>query len=57
VVNFPRDKRHLLPDNFVIKDLDEAMLTEDSVVLVDEGTTFLPVIFCRSIASDRAKLR
>jgi len=42
VVNFPRDKQELLPDNFVIKDLDDALLTERALILVDEGTTQLP---------------
>lgn len=42
VVNFPRDKQHLLPDHFVVKNLHDALLTENAMVVVDEGTTNIP---------------
>ena len=42
VVNFPREKQALLPKNYVIADLDEALTTENAMILVDEGTTQLP---------------
>jgi len=42
VVNLPEEKRHLLPNNFVIKLLDDVKHLEDSVVIIDEGTTMLP---------------
>ena len=42
VVNLPEEKRHLLPNNFVIKLLDDVNHLEDSVVIIDEGTTMLP---------------
>ncbi|MFH1484704.1 MAG: hypothetical protein ABIH46_01410, partial [Chloroflexota bacterium] len=40
--NFPREKQALLPDNYVLKDLGDALVTEKAMVLVDEGTTQLP---------------
>lgn len=42
VVNFPHSKQHLLPDNFSIKTLDEVKGVDNSVVLIDEGTTMIP---------------
>lgn len=42
VVNLPRDKQNLLPNNFVIRKLDEVKGIENSIVLIDEGTTMLP---------------
>lgn len=42
VVNLPRDKQKLLPASFVIKSLDEIKHIENSIVLIDEGTTMLP---------------
>ena len=42
VVNFPREKQNLLPDNFVISSLDHAKGVENSIMLIDEGTTMIP---------------
>ena len=42
VVNFPREKQSLLPANYVVKDLEDALSTEKAMILVDEGTTQLP---------------
>lgn len=42
VVNLPEQKRHLLPDSFIIKSLKDVRRLEDSVVIIDEGTTMLP---------------
>ena len=42
IVNFPREKQALLPDNYAVKDLEEALVTENAMILVDEGTTQLP---------------
>ena len=42
VVNFPREKQALLPKNYIIADLSEALTTENAMILVDEGTTQLP---------------
>lgn len=42
VVNFPREKQGLLPDGYVIKELEDALVTESAFILVDEGTTQLP---------------
>lgn len=42
VVNFPTQKASLLPEGYVIKELEEALLTENAFILVDEGTTELP---------------
>jgi len=42
VVNLPESKRRLLPDNFVIKPLSEVRRLENSVIIIDEGTTMLP---------------
>ena len=42
IVGFPEDKHSLLPNNYVIKNLDEALVTENAVLLIDEGTTMLP---------------
>jgi hypothetical protein len=42
VAGFPADKHSVLPDNYIIRDLDEALVTEDAVLLIDEGTTMLP---------------
>ena len=42
VVNFPREKQSLLPANYAVKDLEDALSTEKAMILVDEGTTQLP---------------
>ena len=42
VVNLPREKQALLPDDFIIRTLDELKHTQDAVALVDEGTTMIP---------------
>jgi hypothetical protein len=42
VVNFPREKQNLLPDNFVISSFDHAIGVENSIMLIDEGTTMIP---------------
>lgn len=42
VVNFPREKQKLLPQNYVIASLSDALTTENAIILVDEGTTQLP---------------
>ena len=42
VVNFPREKQNLLPQNYVIAPLPDALMTECAMILVDEGTTQLP---------------
>lgn len=42
VVNFPREKQGLLPPNYVIAPLSQALTTENAMILVDEGTTQLP---------------
>jgi hypothetical protein len=42
VVNFPREKQHLLPVGYAVKELDDALSTEKAMILVDEGTTQLP---------------
>ena len=42
VAGFPREKQYLLPSDFVIKDLDEALDTENAIIFIDEGTTLLP---------------
>ena len=42
VVNLPESKRHLLPDSFIISSLDDVQTLENSVVIIDEGTTMLP---------------
>jgi len=42
VVNFPREKQALLPQNYIIAELEDALTTENAMILVDEGTTQLP---------------
>jgi len=42
VVNLPRDKKKLLPENWATASLEEAKDIEDSVLIVDEGTTLMP---------------
>ena len=42
VINLPREKQHLLPDNFVIRTHKEIPRMGDAIVLIDEGTTMLP---------------
>lgn len=42
VVNLPETKRNLLPDSFSIRSLDGVKTAENSIVLIDEGTTMLP---------------
>ena len=41
VVNLPLSKRHLLPENWVIKSLKDVQFTENACVLIDEGTTMI----------------
>jgi len=41
VVNLPREKRVLIPENCVIKSLREKQQTENACVLIDEGTTMI----------------
>lgn len=42
VVNLPIDKAGLLPASFQVKNLKEVDQCEDSVIIIDEGTTKLP---------------
>lgn len=42
VVNLPREKRDLVPENWIIKTLEDIQHTENACVLIDEGTTALP---------------
>ena len=42
VVNLPAQKRNLLPENWVIKDIEGLKHTENCIALIDEGTTTLP---------------
>jgi hypothetical protein len=42
VVNFPSEKRTLLPPDYLLADLEDALSTESVVALIDEGTTQLP---------------
>lgn len=42
VVNFPQERQSLLPDIYIIKGLEDALFTENAIVLIDEGTTQLP---------------
>lgn len=42
VVNLPREKQHLLPSDFIIRSLEELTNIENSIALIDEGTTMLP---------------
>jgi len=42
VVNLPLNRASLLPNNFVVKQLEEVEYSENSVVIIDEGTTKLP---------------
>ena len=42
IVNLPREKQNLLPNDYVIKTLEELKHTQDAVALIDEGTTMLP---------------
>lgn len=42
VVNFPEEKKVLLPPGYLLADLEDALSTESVVALVDEGTTQLP---------------
>jgi hypothetical protein len=42
VVNLPLNRASLLPNNFVVKQLEEVEHCENSVVIIDEGTTKLP---------------
>ena len=42
VINLPRERRGLLPQNFVIRGLDDIPRLSDAVILIDEGTTMLP---------------
>lgn len=42
VVNFPRQRQNLLPPDFVIKSLEEVKNSNNSVALIDEGTTMVP---------------
>jgi len=42
VVNFPRSKQELLPPTFAIKTLGEIKGCDNSVILIDEGSTLIP---------------
>jgi len=42
VVNLPLNRAPLLPEKFVVKTLEEVEYCENSVVIIDEGTTKLP---------------
>ena len=42
VINLPRERQNLLPDNFVIRRLEDVPRLSDAVVIIDEGTTMLP---------------
>lgn len=42
VVNFPKEKQYLLPENYVVADLAAALAKENAIILIDEGTTQLP---------------
>jgi hypothetical protein len=42
VVNLPMSKAHLLPDTFRVKKLEDIEQCENSVIIIDEGTTKLP---------------
>lgn len=42
VVNLPPGKQTLLPESFGIRGLEGVKRVEDSIVLIDEGTTMLP---------------
>lgn len=42
IVGFPKGKQHLLPQDYVVKSLDEALTMENAILLVDEGTTMIP---------------
>jgi hypothetical protein len=42
VINLPAQKRSLLPENWVIKDIEGLKHTENCIALIDEGTTTLP---------------
>jgi len=42
IVGFPREKQNLLPQTYVIKSLEDALITENAMLLIDEGTTMLP---------------
>lgn len=42
VVNLPAEKQSLLPEGFLVASLESVRHIEDSVVLIDEGTTMLP---------------
>lgn len=44
VVGFPRDKQHLIPDNYRILDTpDECTKIEDAIVFIDEADIQLPI--------------
>lgn len=44
VVGFPREKQHLLPDNFIIKDSpSECTQLENAIVFIDEADMQLPI--------------
>ncbi|GAJ03754.1 unnamed protein product, partial [marine sediment metagenome] len=42
VINLPRERQHLLPTNYVIRELADIPSISDAVVVIDEGTTMLP---------------
>lgn len=42
VINLPRERQNLLPQNFVIRGLDDLPRLSDAVIIIDEGTTMLP---------------
>lgn len=42
IVGFPQSKKHLLPPNYEIKDIGEALTIENAIIIIDEGTTMLP---------------
>jgi len=64
IVGFPREKQSLLPDGYVIKDIEDALVTENAMILVDEGTTQLPaggkleefVKACSSLSRQREQI-
>ncbi|MFA5186445.1 MAG: hypothetical protein WC551_08220 [Patescibacteria group bacterium] len=42
VINLPRERQHLLPPSYVIRELPDIPRISDAVVIIDEGTTMLP---------------
>jgi len=42
VVNLPSDKKKYLPENWVTASLEEAKDIENSILVIDEGTTLMP---------------